>query len=151
LGKSVAGAGADGLAWATSADAKALAALDLAATGMDRSALMAALLHDGRVLTLREGGQIVAFAAIRPFGRGEVAGPVVAREVAEAKRLLGALFTQRDGQFLRVDTTADTGLAPWLESVGLAHAGGGIPMRRGSSTPTSTSHRSFALAAQALG
>jgi GNAT superfamily N-acetyltransferase len=151
LGEEAATSGADGLGWAASADAKALADLDLSATGMERSALIAALLQVGRVLALREGGPIVAFAAIRPFGRGEVAGPVVARDVAEAKRLLGVLFGQRDGQFLRVDTTAETGLAPWLKDFGLSHVGGGIAMRRGTAAPISTTHRSFALAAQALG
>ncbi len=147
----VAAAGADELGWATPADTKALSALDLAATGMERSGLMAALLRAGRILSIRESGQIVAFAAIRTFGKGEVAGPVIAREASEAQRLLGALFARRDGQFLRIDTTADTGLAPWLEGFGLVGAGGGIAMRRGRSAPTSTTHRSFALAAQALG
>jgi len=151
LGQEVAAPGADELCWATLADANALAALDREATGMDRSALVAALFQVGHVLALRERGQIVAFAAIRPFGRGEVAGPVVARDAAEAKRLLGVLFGQRDGRFLRVDTTADAGLAPWLADLGLTHVGGGIAMRRGTAAPISTTHRSFALAAQALG
>lgn len=144
-------AGAEGLGWATLSDVNALAALDLAATGMERSSLTSALLQVGRILTLRESGEIVAFAAVRPFGRGEVAGPVVARDAAEAKRLLGVLFVQHAGRFLRVDTTADTGLAPWLADRGLAHVGGGIAMRRGTPAPTFISHRSFALAAQALG
>ncbi|SMF31012.1 Acetyltransferase (GNAT) domain-containing protein [Tistlia consotensis] len=143
--------GASGLDWATASDADALAELDRAATGMDRAALIAALLEVGRVLALRESGRIVAFAALRRFGRGEVAGPVVARDAAEAKTLLSRLATRCDGGFLRVDTTADTGLAPWLAGLGLAPAGGGIAMRRGGPVPASASHRRFALASQALG
>ena len=144
-------AGAGGLGWATLADTHRLAALDLSATGMERFSLISALLRVGRILTLRERGEIVAFAASRPFGRGEVAGPVIARDAAEAKRLLAVLLVEHVSRFLRVDTTADTGLAPWLTGRGLARVGGGIAMSRGAPAPASTSHRSFALAAQALG
>lgn len=60
--------------WAGNADAPDLPALDQAATGMDRTWLMRALLRDSRVLIRREGGEVVAFAALRCFGRGDLVG-----------------------------------------------------------------------------
>lgn len=143
--------GEDGLGWAALSDANALADLDRIATGMDRISLVLSLLRFGRVLVHREKGDIVAWAALRPFGRGQVAGPVIARGADEAKRLLSVLFADCAGTFLRVDTTIDTDLGPWLVDHGLEYSGGGISMHRGGIAAAPKSHRSFALAAQALG
>lgn len=138
-------------AWAEAADAPALAALDCAATGMKRAGLIGALLREGRVLVLREAGEAVAFAALRPFGLGEVAGPVVARTGEEARALLATLLSRRAGRFLRVDTTRGTDLGDFLADHGLPYAGGGIAMSRGAAEPALGPQRRFALAAQALG
>lgn len=143
--------GADGLHLAGPEDAPVLAQLDKAATGMDRTALIGELFRLGKILTLRENGQITAYAALRPFGRGEVAGPVIARDADQARRLLSWCLKECEGRFLRVDTGAETGLAPWLAQHGLAHAGGGIPMRFGAGHDASGPVHTFALAAQALG
>ena len=132
-------------------DMAALAALDAAATGMDRTALLAALLRVGAVHVLRQGGVITAFAALRAFGRGEVLGPVIARDVDEAQALMAPLIAACSGRFLRVDTPVTSGLAPWLAAQGMAHAGGGVQMRRGGSAAVSGPHEVFALAAQAMG
>lgn len=138
--------------WASATDVSELIAVDHAACGLDRSRLITRLSETGRLAVLRENGRIVGFAVLRDFGRGEVAGPVVARTLKEAQSLLGFLFAARAGQFLRVDTTKDAGLAPWLEAQGLAHVGGGISMRRGGHqmSPSSEFHV-FALASQAFG
>ncbi|MEH0074598.1 GNAT family N-acetyltransferase [Pannonibacter sp. Pt2] len=143
--------GTDGLHLANPGDAAVLAQLDKAATGMDRMALINALLQLGKIFTIRENGQITAYAALRPFGRGEVAGPVIARDTDQARMLLSCCLTECEGRFLRVDTGVETGLAPWLAEHGLAHAGGGIAMRLGAPTETSGPVHTFALAAQALG
>jgi GNAT superfamily N-acetyltransferase len=137
--------------WASAANARALVELDRAATGMERDWLIDALLHNGRVLIHREGGEVVAFAAVRHFGRGDLVGPIVARTEMEAREMLATLLTVLAGQFLRVDTIGNTGLGSLLSEHGLVAVGGGTAMRRGSSHRTAGSHRCFALAAQALG
>ncbi len=133
------------------ADLEALVALDQAATGMDRRALYAALLRLGAVHVLREGGAICALAVLRPFGRGEVLGPVLARDADAARALMAPLIASCAGRFLRVDTPEVSGLAPWLAAQGLTHAGGGVQMRRGAESRGDGPQQVFALAAQAFG
>ncbi len=136
---------------ATQADLAALTALDHAATGMERPSLHRTLLAEGRIFALREEGQIVAFAAQRHFGRGVVIGPVIARDMEEAQGLIEPLIVASEGQFVRIDTDAESGLAPWIEARGLAHVGGGVKMRKGAISVASGPQRRFALAAQSLG
>ncbi len=136
---------------ATDRDLEALAALDRAATGMDRRRLLTALLDQGRIFIHREAGRIVAFAAQRSFGRGSVIGPVIARGRAEAEALIGSLIAEAEGAFVRIDIDDNCGLADWLIARGLTHAGGGVKMSRGAPSLPSGPHRRFALAAQSLG
>lgn len=138
----------DGVRWAGEGDLPALAALDRAATGGERDALLAALVRSGQIAQLADGS---GYAALRPFGRGEVAGPVVASDGESARRLLAFLFAERTGAFLRVDTPEAGGLAPWLTDLGLRHVGGGRSMTRGIPVETDPALFPFALAAQALG
>lgn len=146
-----------GLCWGALTDINALTDLDGAATGMERLPLLLTLFRVGKVLVLKEGGKIVGWSALRAFGRGNVAGPVIARSDAEAKQLLTALIKQSAGTFLRVDTTVGTGLGDWLEAAGLAYAGGGISMRKtvaaeaDGSAAAPSDFKTFALASQALG
>lgn len=144
--------------WATSADLSDCTALDHAASGLERSSLIARLADDGHIAVLRRDGRVLGFAALRTFGRGELAGPVVATTLEEAKTLLSFLFAARPGAFMRVDTNETSGLAPWLADRGLAHVGGGITMRKGGSAASGASDaqtfalpQTFALASQALG
>lgn len=139
----------EGIIWASTADSAALAALDLRATGTDRRGLIDALLAQGRIAMLRTGDG-VAFAGIRAFGRGLVAGPVIAETADQARALLAGVMAAHPGAFLRVDTPDDSGLGDWLTGLGLAHVGGGIAMSTAPQSHTDTT-RSFALAAQALG
>ena len=136
---------------AAPADLDAICALDHAATGMDRRALLTTLLTRGRVFLLRENGTPTAFAALRAFGRGEVLGPVVARSGDEARALMSPLIASAEGRFLRVDTPVSAGLADWLTAQGLTHAGGGVLMRKGAAAPATGPQTTFALAAQAFG
>ena len=80
-----------------------------------------------------------------------MAGPVVARDAADARRLLVFLFAGRRGAFLRVDTPEGSGLGDWLAAQGLAPVGGGIAMVRGGAPAAAREFQTFALAAQALG
>ncbi|MFT3691079.1 GNAT family N-acetyltransferase [Paenirhodobacter sp.] len=139
----------EGVDWG--GEVETLAALDHAATGADRRSLIAALLREGRVAVLRREGTVAGYAALRPFGRGEVAGPVIAGNAEDARALLSFVLADRAGRFIRVDTTEDSGLAPWLAELGLAHVGGGIGMSRGTPAPRTGEFHRFALAAQALG
>jgi hypothetical protein len=110
---------------------------------------MAALGRAGRFAVIRDGSGLSDYAALRPFGRGEVAGPVVALDAADARRLLA--FAGRPGAFLRVDTPKASGLGDWLAAQGLASVGGGIAMIRGEAPAAAREFQTFALAAQALG
>jgi predicted N-acetyltransferase YhbS len=145
---------AEEVAPAGAEDLAAIAALDRQAFGADRRLLLERIAGVGSFTLLRRNGVPAGFAALRDFGRGQVVGPVVAPDADGAKALIGPLVAAHPGKFLRVDTTADTGLAPWLADCGLRPVGGGIAMRRpapaaapASPAPVST----FALASQALG
>lgn len=137
---------------ATAGDMDAIIELDRRAFGADRGRLLSYLAASGEFAVMRRNGRVCGFAVLRTFGRGEVIGPVVAGGLDDAKALVAHFIARRPGQFLRVDTTVDTGLAPWLAAQGLAHAGGGIamakpPIPRGADPAAIT----FALVNQALG
>jgi hypothetical protein len=86
---------------------------------------------------------------LRPFGRGEVIGPVIAPAAAAAWPLIAHFLAARAGAFLRIDIT-DPALAPMLAAHGLAAVDEALRMVRG--TPaTPGASRSFALVNQALG
>ena len=131
-------------------DTAAFAALDQAATGLDRSELMHALLEVSGGVVLEDRGAVAGFALFRRFGNGHVIGPVVAPDVASAQVLVGHLIGQHAGEFIRIDVPEAAGLSDWLQQLGLANAGPAIRMVRG---PLSRSNAitTYALAAQALG
>ena len=133
-------------------DIQAIAELDRLAFGADRRRLIAYLAEVGEFAVIRRDGRVSGFAALRAFGRGEVIGPIVSGNLDDAKALVQHFIAVKTGRFLRVDTTADTGLSPWLAEYGLAHVGGGIammkpPVHRAADPAAIT----FALANQALG
>lgn len=138
--------------WVGDNDVAECVALDRAACGMDRTNLIAWLAQNGRLAVLRRNGRVTGFGAIRMFGRGEVVGPVVAENTKDAQYILSFFFSQREGTFLRVDTTQASGIAPWLTEVGLSHVGGGIAMtKHGQPHDNTIVPHTFALASQALG
>lgn len=141
-----------GVAWADKVEPAELAVLDAQAFGADRGNLFAVLAERARFALVQEQGVIKGFAALRAFGRGEVIGPVVAENIEIAKDLIAFVMSERAGEFLRVDTTVDAGLAPWLAERGLAHVGGGIAMRRPKAEiAADKKFKTFALTSQALG
>ncbi|HYF86562.1 GNAT family N-acetyltransferase [Azospirillum sp.] len=145
---------AEDVAPAGTGDRTAIAALDRQAFGADRGLLLERFAEVGSFTLLRRNGAPVGFAALRDFGRGQVIGPVVAPDAEGAKALIGPIIAANPGKFLRVDTTADTGLGPWLADCGLRHVGGGIAMRRpalAEAPPSTAPISTFALASQALG
>lgn len=138
---------------ATLADLADLITLDKAALGLDRSALMTKLIEKEPFLLLRNETALRGFASCRPFGRGHILGPLVARDDEAFKTLLTASLARHEGKFLRVDLTdAAAAEIALVEAAGLAHVGGGIAMTRPGArhaAPTGEA-RVYALAAQAL-
>ncbi len=141
-----------GIEPACEADFDAVMALDRAAFEADRGTLLTHIAKAGEFAVLRRAGRVQGFAALRAFGRGDVIGPVVAENLQDACSLISFFIGSRPGAFLRIDTTADTELAPWLESLGFAHLGGGIAMRTGGTeAPARPHYKTYALANQAFG
>ncbi|MGG6895026.1 MULTISPECIES: GNAT family N-acetyltransferase [Rhizobium] len=137
---------------ATAGDFSAIKALDRAAFGADRSALIDFLADVAQAVVIRRNGRIEAYGALRAFGRGDVIGPVIAPSAEDAKSLITALAFRRSSDFLRVDTNDGSGLGDWLAEIGLNLVGGGIAMRRpAGGVAVSQDARIFALANQALG
>ncbi|MEX0407385.1 GNAT family N-acetyltransferase [Aquibium sp. LZ166] len=140
-----------GVRLATAANLPAIAAMDLAATGADRAALLARLCANGRVAFAEGHG----FAVLHEFGRGGMVGPVVAQDQAVAQDLLTFLLAGQAGRFVRVDAAQDagedSGLSDWLIEIGLPHVDTGIAMRRGTPTAPQGGFRRFGLVTQALG
>lgn len=136
-----------GIAWAGPEDMEAIIAMDRAATGADRAGLIRAIAGAGRLAVAPGRG----YAALRVFGRGEVAGPVIADTPDTARALLAQLFADRAGAFMRVDTTGVSGLEPWLAEIGLAEVDRGVAMTRGAPQPAQGQFTRFAAAAQAVG
>ncbi|WP_237152198.1 GNAT family N-acetyltransferase [Oryzibacter oryziterrae] len=140
-----------GLRAATAQDMAAIYHLDRQATGADREGLIAYIANVGSFVVLARAGAIVGFAGLRCFGRGEVIGPVVAENAADARRLIAHFLAARSGAFLRIDTGADAELAAFLAQHGLTRVGGGIVMQRPVAAPAPQSVHVFALASQAFG
>lgn len=136
---------------ASRSDTESLIALDAGACGMPREALIRRLLDIGEAVVLDRDGQAEGFAVLRRFGRGHAIGPVIAPNVAGAKALISHWVNLRAGKFVRIDVDFAGGLAAWLETLGLARAGGPATMVRGDSPQRSTDIRQFALVSQAMG
>ncbi|MEO9903160.1 GNAT family N-acetyltransferase [Nisaea sp.] len=128
------------------ADLMSFTTLDLAASGMDRGALLTRIAGIGTVFRA-EGG----FAMLRPFGRGQLVGPIVARDAVTARALIAAAASRVEGQFLRIDMPMNVAEPQFVESLGLSHVGGGTAMVCGPKSRPTSEHKTFALAAQALG
>lgn len=127
------------------ADIPRLAQMDEAASGLSRTTLLAAIAEAGEVLVADHG-----FAMLRDFGRGKVLGPVVAQDTAIARALLTEAAHRCDGTFLRIDLPEKSGLADLADTLGLAHVGGGIAMRRNARPETPSDFKTFALLSQAF-
>jgi len=136
----------------TYADLPELIAFDAAAQGLDRRALMELLIEEKPFLLSRDQNGLRGFASCRPFGRGHILGPLVARDEEAFRTLLAASIARHDGKFLRVDLTDAAADVALVEAAGLAHVGSGIAMTRPGAqgaTPYGGG-RVYALASQAL-
>lgn len=137
---------------ATEADLPALRTLDAAARGMPRDALIDELFRDAdATVVLDQEGSARGFAMLRRFGRGHVIGPVAAPAVDGAKALIAHLAGLNAGRFTRIDIDFDSGLAEWLESLGLLRVDAPTMMVRGAALPRDANTRLYAIVTQALG
>ncbi|MEO1088999.1 MAG: GNAT family N-acetyltransferase [Pseudomonadota bacterium] len=136
----------------TAGDLADVVALDRAACGMDRSALLRALVVTADVRVSRAGGDVAGYGVCRASGRDLVIGPVVGRAEMDARALVSALLTTAAGRFVRIDVPQATGLSGWLQGVGLEAVSQATTMVQSPSPlpPTGPAKR-WALANQALG
>ncbi|WP_416465312.1 GNAT family N-acetyltransferase [Sphingomonas sp. VDB2] len=134
--------------------AKDMATLhDLArrATGMDRDALLDALVPGAQGVVLTRCNEPVGFALFRRFGRGYVVGPTVAPDSGGAKALISHWLGSNAGMFCRLDVPEESGLGGWLDELGLPCVGRVVRMVRGPQPAIDPSVTTFSLTTQALG
>lgn len=131
-------------------DVEAVTSLDRQATGWSRRPMLERLIQAGEGHVLVRDGEPRSFAISRRFGRGHVIGPVVAESAADARALVEAALTRLGPEFVRVDTSADTQLGDWLESIGLHQVGDATTMVLGTPSPSPGPARMFALANQSF-
>lgn len=137
---------------ATKADAAALRALDASARGMPRDALIDELFREAQAtVVLDHDGSACGFAMLRRFGRGHAIGPVVAADAEGAKALIAHLAGLNAGRFTRIDIDFESGLAEWIESLGLLRVDAVTTMLRGAPLPPRSQARLYAVVTQALG
>lgn len=132
-------------------DLPALAALATRALGMPREEMMAQLLGVTEGALLDKDGEALGFSLIRRFGRGHMIGPVVAPDAERAKALIGYWAQTYAGSFVRVDVTGDSGLSPWVESLGLALVEPSVRMARGQAPVSDGTVEQYAILSQAIG
>jgi GNAT superfamily N-acetyltransferase len=132
-------------------DSLAMIEMDQRAFGAGRPRMIEEFLKIGAAAVIERGGDLQAYAICRPFGLGQVIGPVVATGVVDAKALIGHFLTANCGQTMRVDIGGETGLGPWLTELGLPEVGQVITMIRGQRPPMPGPERIFALASQSFG
>lgn len=133
-------------------DRTALYALDAAAVGARRPALLDAVLDAGLPALLAErGGRLVGGALLRPAGRGTTVGPLIADSEDVARALADAAL-DRIGGFARLDVPASAErLVAHLESRGLPVVDRVTAMLRGAPPPAGDKTRRFGLVSQAFG
>jgi predicted N-acetyltransferase YhbS len=92
------------------------------ACGLDRSQTLPALLATADGIGLDRDGELIGFSLFRRFGRGFAIGPVVAPDSGDpvrAKALISHWLSLNEGVFIRIDTPGESGLAEWLDGLGL--------------------------------
>ncbi|MEM7426201.1 MAG: GNAT family N-acetyltransferase [Pseudomonadota bacterium] len=99
--------------------ADALSQADLGAVGYDRCSVLGPAIESGSLNVLGDAQTPAAIAVTRPFGRGSVIGPVLARTCEDAERLISDVALAHQGSFVRVDITDAFADTEWLNRLGL--------------------------------
>lgn len=134
-----------------SKDMPVLHALGRAASGMDRAALLDAVVTGARGVVLTRDHEPVGFSLLRRFGRGHVIGPTVAPDVGGAKALISHWLGYKSTMFCRLDVPEVSGLSDWLDGLGLPRVAHVTRMMRGKPIESDPSVTTFSLTTQALG
>ena len=121
------------------------------ASGMDRDALLDALVPGAQGVVLTRSNEPVGFALFRRFGRGYVVGPTIAPDTGGAKALISHWLGSNSGMFCRLDVPEESGLGGWLDELGLPCVGRVMRMMRGPAPASDPSITTFSLTTQALG
>lgn len=135
------------------ADRPALLALDREASGRNRRDVLHRMLQpaDGVVL-VDYSGSTVGCAFSRPFGGGELLGPVIARNDDEAIILASHFLSCRIGTYMRLDTLVRPGkFTNFLENCGIAACTEITHMRLNPKADGSGTVSSYAMVGQAFG
>ncbi len=137
---------------AQAADWPAVLTLDKTAFGAERSAILTLLRDASECLVAERDGQIVGFAMVRSFGKGEVIGPSVAESEPMAMQLIAPMIQAREGAFLRLDTPVPDGqFTAFLAAAGLGLYDTVTEMRIGPQRRATQGPVLFGLAAHSLG
>jgi len=132
-------------------DTPRLLALDQRASGMDRSAVITALMEVSEGIAIAGDSGMLGFALVRRFGHGRAIGPVVAPDADHAKALISHWINTYSGTFMRVDVPDHAGLSEWLSDIGLTRVDTVVSMCKGSPAQGDPQRRLYALINQALG
>lgn len=134
------------------ADTPAMLALDRHAYGADRTAVYEELTRLSEGLVLERDGEIAGFAMMRPFGKGIVIGPVIARDDEMAMQLIAPLIQKCEGRFTRIDTPIDSEpFRAFLAAAGMGVYDTVTEMRLGPARRATEGAQIFGLASQSLG
>jgi GNAT superfamily N-acetyltransferase len=134
------------------ADEAAVRALDAAALGAERRAVLDELLAVSDGTVLERDGAVAGFALCRRFGRGHVVGPVIAASEEDALALVAPHVAANAGRFLRLDTREpEGGFRAYLEACGLSLFETGIAMSLGRDRVPEGPARIYGLASHSLG
>ncbi|WP_176595994.1 MULTISPECIES: GNAT family N-acetyltransferase [Sphingobium] len=134
-----------------SKDMDVLRDLAAQATGMNRDALLDALVPGAQGVVLTRSNEPVGFALFRRFGRGYVVGPTIAPDTGGAKALISHWLGSNSGIFCRLDVPEESGLSGWLDELGLPCVGRVMRMVRGEPVAAPSTFQTFSLTTQALG
>jgi predicted N-acetyltransferase YhbS len=134
-----------------SRDGAGLAALAARASGMPRGTVLAALLEDAECVVIDRYDEIIGCAMLRRFGHGYAIGPVIAPDVERARTLISHWVGTYAGSFVRIDVSANSGLSPWLNELGLVQVDSVTTMVRGEPPLLDTQVHQYAIINQALG
>ncbi|WP_311272841.1 MULTISPECIES: GNAT family N-acetyltransferase [unclassified Rhizobium] len=96
-----------------------VSALDKAAFGTERAQLLRVLSEAAVTCVLRRDGEVAGYAMRRNFGAGQVIGPVVASNEADAMQMVAWHLASLEGKYTRIDTREEGAFAEFLVACGL--------------------------------
>lgn len=133
-------------------DLPQLFAVDAAAYPVLRPRILDPLLALSSASVIEEDGKITGYALCRPFGRGQIIGPIVALNDADAIALALPHMAASAGAFIRVDTRETEGaFRDFLQAAGLKLHDTAITMYRGRDRRATGPQRIFGLVNHGIG